>query len=375
MKTVRTVIIGYGGMGKKYAQMLDAGEVSGMTLTGICCRNGKGQEEIRNLYPEVRIYEDADGVFAARDEFDAVVIVTPHDTHVPFGLMAARAGKHILMDKPLGISAKEGAMLVTESEKSGISLAMIFNTRMKGGFLSAGTFIKSGGLGRITRAVWVCNTWYRTPAYHDSAPWRSTWSGEHGGLLINQCQHYLDIWQWFFGMPDEVYASIDYGKYNPITVDDSFDLQFFYKNGLRGTLISSTGDNPGTNRLEIWGTKGRLTITDGEELIFDENVVSTDEFARTNQDPFGKLDYVRKSLPAENHKGEEYRMIFQNFSNHLLKGETLMTPGEDGIRTLMMANGAYLSSWLEKKISYPYDEDLYEKLLAQHAEDEKALTF
>lgn len=375
MKTVRTVIIGYGGMGKKYAQMLDTGEVSGMTLTGICCRNGKGQEEIRNQYPEVRIYEDADGVFAARDEFDAVVIVTPHDTHVPFGLMAARAGKHILMDKPLGISAKEGAMLVTESEKSGISLAMIFNTRMKGGFLSAGTFIKSGGLGRITRAVWVCNTWYRTPAYHDSAPWRSTWSGEHGGLLINQCQHYLDIWQWLFGMPAEVYASIDYGKYNPITVDDSFDLQFFYKNGLRGTLISSTGDNPGTNRLEIWGTKGRLTITDGEELIFDENVVSTDEFARTNQDPFGKLDYVRKSLPAENHKGEEYRMIFQNFSNHLLKGETLMTPGEDGIRTLMMANGAYLSSWLEKKISYPYDEDLYEKLLAQHAEDEKALTF
>ncbi|MBE5994070.1 MAG: Gfo/Idh/MocA family oxidoreductase [Paenibacillaceae bacterium] len=375
MKTVRAVIIGYGGMGKKYAQMLDAGEVSGMTLTGICCRNGKGQEEIRNQYPEARIYEDADGVFAAKDEFDAVVIVTPHDTHVPFGLMAARAGKHILMDKPLGISAKEGAVLVTESEKSGISLAMIFNTRMKGGFLSAGTFIKSGGLGRVTRAVWVCNTWYRTPAYHDSAPWRSTWSGEHGGLLINQCQHYLDIWQWLFGMPDEVYASIDYGKYNPITVDDSFDLQFFYKNGFRGTLISSTGDNPGTNRLEIWGTKGRLTITDGEELIFDENVVSTDEFARTNQDPFGKLNYVRKSLPAENYKGEEYRMIFQNFSNHLLKGETLMTPGEDGIRTLMMANGAYLSSWLEKKISYPYDEDLYEKLLAQHAEDEKALTF
>ena len=375
MKTVRAVIIGYGGMGKKYAQMLAAGEVSGMTLAGICCRNRQGQEEIRNQYPEAGIYEDADAVFAAKDEFDAVVIVTPHDTHVPFGLMAAKAGKHILMDKPLGISAKEGAVLVTESKKSGISLAMIFNTRMKGGFLSAGALIKSGGLGNITRAVWVCNTWYRTPAYHDSAPWRSTWSGEHGGLLINQCQHYLDIWQWLFGMPAEVYASIDYGKYNPITVDDSFDLQFFYKNGFRGTLISSTGDNPGTNRLEIWGTKGRLTITDGEELIFDENVISTDEFASINQDPFGKLSHLRKSLPAENHNGEEYRMIFQNFTNHLLNGEALMTPGEDGIRTLMMANGAYLSSWLEKKVSYPYDEDLYEKLLAQHAEDEKALTF
>lgn len=375
MKTVKAVIIGYGGMGKKYAQMLSAGEVSGMVLTGICCRNAKGQEEIKNQYPDVKVYEDADAVFASEDEFDAVVIVTPHDTHVPIGLMAVRAGKHILMDKPLGISAKEAAVLVTESKKSGISLGMIFNTRMKGGFLSAGELIKGGGLGTITRAVWVCNTWYRTHVYHSSAPWRSTWSGEHGGLLINQCQHYLDIWQSLFGMPDEVYASIDYGKYNPISVDDSFDLQFFYKNGFRGTLISSTGENPGTNRLEIWGSKGRLTVSDGEELILDENVVSTEEFAKTNQDPFGKLEHVSKSLSVENHQGEEYRMIFQNFSNHLLFGEMLMTPGEDGIRTLMMANGAYLSSWLEKKISYPFDEDLYEKLLSQHAEDEKALTF
>ncbi len=374
MDTFRAVIIGYGGMGKKYARMLAAGEVSGMVLAGICCRNANGQEEIKNLYPDVKIYDDADEVFASRDGFDAVVIVTPHDTHVPLGMMAVQAGKHILMDKPLGISSKEAQVLVAEAKKSGISLGMIFNTRMKGGFLSAGEFLKGGGLGKITRAVWVCNTWYRTPVYHSSAAWRSTWSGEHGGLLINQCQHYLDIWQWLFGMPDEVYASVDYGKYNPIAVDDSFDLQFFYKNGFRGTLISSTGENPGTNRLEIWGSKGRLTISDGTELFFDENAVTTEEFARTNKDPFGKLEYIRRPLAAKNNEGQEYRMIFQNFSDHLRSGEALMAPGEDGICTLMMANGAYLSSWLEKKISYPFDQDLYEKLLAQRAEDEKALT-
>ncbi|MDK2967623.1 Gfo/Idh/MocA family oxidoreductase [Lacrimispora sp.] len=375
METIRTVIIGFGGMGKKYARMLADGKVTGMVLAGICCRNLKGQEEIKNQYPDVNIFSDTDAVFAAKDTFDAVVIVTPHDTHVPIGLMAAETGKHILMDKPLGVSAKEAGVMVREAQNCGISLGMIFNTRMKGGYLSAGEFLRSGGLGRITRAVWVCNTWYRTPAYHNSAPWRSTWRGEHGGLLINQCQHFLDVWQWLFGMPDEVYASIDYGKYNPIAVDDSFDLQFFYKNGLRGTLISSTGENPGTNRLEIWGSKGRLTVSDGVELIFDENVVSTEEFARTNQDPFGKLSSVCNSLETEDHNGEEYRLIFQNFSDHLRFGAKLMTPGEDGLRTLMMANGAYLSSWLEKKISYPIDEDLYEKLLTQKEEDEKALTF
>lgn len=374
METVRAVMIGYGEMGKKYSQMLDSGKVEGMVLSGICCRNVHGQEEIVSKYPNVKIYENTEAVFLSEDDFDAVVIVTPHNTHVPIGLMAARAGKQILMDKPLGVSAKEGEMFVKEVKKSGVSLGLIFNTRMMGGFMAAREFLKNGGLGKLTRAVWVCNTWYRTPAYHNSAPWRSTWSGEHGGLLINQCQHYLDIWQWLLGMPDQVYASIDYGKYNPITVDDSFDLQFFYENGLRGTLISSTGENPGTNRLEIWGTKGKLTITDGDELILDENKISTEEFAKINQAPFGKLEHEKRVLPSEDVSGEEYRLIFQNFTDHLRFGKELFASGEDGIRTLMMANGAYLSSWLEKKISYPIDEELYEKLLMERAEDEKTLT-
>ena len=92
-------------------------------------------------------------------------------------------------------------------------------------------------MGKVGRAVWICNTWFRTPAYHHSAPWRSSWKKECGGLLINQSQHYLDIWQWILGMPDQVLATMDYGKYNEIEVDDNVDIQFFYEKG--STALSS----------------------------------------------------------------------------------------------------------------------------------------
>lgn len=374
MDAVRTVVIGYGGMGSKYVEMLHKGEVEGMSLTGICCRNAKGQARIRAEYPYADVYANVDEVFAHKDEFDAVVIVTPHGTHVAMGIMAAQAGKHILMDKPAGVSAGEVKRLLEAVKESGVSFGMIFNTRMKGAYGKGKAFLEEGRLGKVTRAVWVCNTWYRTPAYHHSSPWRSTWRGEHGGLLINQCQHYLDIWQWLLGMPDEVYASIDMGKYSDIAVDDSFDLQFFYKSGLRGTFISSTGEYPGTNRLEIWGTKGRLTVEDGTRIFFDENSIPTDEFAKVNREAFGRPDHCLKEIPAENHEGMEYRLIFQKFTDHLLYGKEMAADGEDGMHSVMMANGAYLSSWLNKRISFPVDDILYEQMLKAREEDEKALT-
>ncbi len=374
METVRAVVIGYGGMGRRYVEMLHKGEVKGMSLAGVCCRNAQGQAGIRKAYPYAAVYGNVDEVFACKDGFDAAVIVTPHETHVEMGLMAARAGKHILMDKPAGVCAGEVKRLLEAVKESSVSFGMIFNTRMKGAYERGKTFLEEGRLGKVTRAVWICNTWYRTPAYHHSAPWRSTWKGEHGGLLINQCQHYLDIWQWYFGMPDEVYASIDMGKYSDITVDDSFDLQFLYKSGLRGTFISATGEHPGTNRLEIWGTRGRLTIEDGNRIFFDENMIPTDEFAKVNKEIYGKPDHSFQELSAENREGREYRMIFQKFADHLLYGREMAADGEEGLRSVMMANGAYLSSWLDRRISFPVDDRMYEQMLKTKEEEEKALT-
>ena len=310
-------------------------------------------------------------MFGCKDEFDAAVVVTPHATHVEIGKMAAAAGKHILLDKPAGISTKEVKELLVAAERAGVSLGMIFNTRMNRVFFRAKEMIERGELGRLNRAVWISNIWFRTPAYHNSASWRSTWAGEHGGLLINQSQHFLDVWQWLFGMPDHVLATVECGKYSDITVDDSMDVQFFYDNGLHGTFIASSGEYPGVNRLEIWGTKGRLCIEDSSQILFDENVVPTDEFSSRNQEIYGMPEHHAREITVEKRGAEGYQKIFRNFTDHLRYGEPLLATGEDGLRGVMIANGAYLSSWLKKKVDFPIDDERYAAMLEEKAAEER----
>lgn len=371
MEQVRTVLIGFGWMGQQYVEMIRGGEAEGLVLTGICCRNAKGQELIRRKYEDVKIYESVEDTFSHSDEFDAVIVVTPHDTHAAIARRALAAGKHVLSDKPAGVTTREVRAVLTEAEKSQKAYAMMFNNRVKEPFVKAKEMIESGSLGKVTRVVWVCNNWFRTTVYHHSSPWRSTWKGEHGGLLINQCQHNLDIWQWLFGMPDKVYAGMEYGKYNDFQVDDGADIQFVYENGMHGTFISATGENPGVNRLEIWGTKGRLCIEDNETLTFDENSMPTDEFSRVNTEVYGKLAHQAREVPVgEGTTG--YALLLQNFADHIIKGTPLYADGQDGFNSLSLSCAAYLSSWQGKQVSLPIDDELFARMLKQKEEEEQA---
>ena len=246
---VRVALIGFGGMGSIYAKMLFAGLIPQMELTGVCCRNASGQETLRKEFPGVAVYRDTAETAARSGDFDAVVIVTPHTSHVPIAMEMAKLGKHILLDKPASVSAGEVRELAEYCRKKDLAFGMIFNNRQLPVFRAAKKFLDSGALGPLHRAVWICNSWYRSPAYHASAPWRSSWNGECGGLMTNQNPHYLDMWNWFFGMPDRVHADMEFGRYNSFLVDDAVDIQFSYCSGFHGTFVSATGEAPGVNRL------------------------------------------------------------------------------------------------------------------------------
>lgn len=384
-RNIKTVVIGFGGMGSKYAEILAGGQVEGMSLQGVCCRNQAGQEKIRKQYPEAAVYRDVEDTFDHAADFDAVVIVTPHDTHVEIGKQAFACGKHVICDKPAGISTGEVREFLA-AKREDTAFAMMFNLRTEPAFKKAKEILDAGELGTITRAVWVCNTWFRSPCYHRSAPWRSTWTGEKGGLLINQCQHFLDLWQWLLGMPDAVDASIDFGKYNNFAVDDSVDLRFFYEQeagenqmgqrrknpGLRGSFLSASGEHPGVNRLEIWGSRGRLTVENGNKLSFDRNDVDTRVFCRENTEIYGEPSHHLEEIPVEAEQ-EHYRKMLQNFSDHIRRGTPLLAPGEEGLNSIMLANASYLSAWQQRKTALPIDDVLYETMLERHIEEEKRM--
>ncbi len=355
---VRAALIGFGGMGRIYAKMIYAGLVPGLKLTGVCSRNRNGQELLRKEFAGVSIYTDADDMAAHAAEFDAVIIVTPHTSHVPIGLQIAKLGKHILMDKPAGISAGEVEELVRLCGDRGLVFAMMFHNRCLPAFASAKQFLAEGKLGTLHRAVWVCNSWYRTPAYHRSAPWRSSWNGECGGLMINQNPHYLDIWNWLFGLPDKVYAALEFGRYNDFAVDDAADIQFSYKNGFHGTMISATGEAPGVNRLEVWGSKGKLTVEDGKTLTFDENEMTTEEFALTNQEIFTELPHKVRTISVEP-LDNPYGQVMSRFVLCICGKEKAVADGLDGLREVQLANAVYVSGWEEQRVNLPVDENRY----------------
>lgn len=366
--TIRAALIGFGGMGRIYAQMIFAGMVPGMKLTGVCCRNPEGQALLKAQFPGVAVYSDADDMAAHSDDFDAAIIVTPHTSHISIGLQMARLGKHILMDKPAGISAGEVRKLTDYCESKGLAFGMIFNNRQLPVYRAAKAFLESGALGILHRAVWVCNNWYRSPAYHLSARWRSSWNGECGGMLINQTPHNLDLWNWLFGQPEKVWADVEFGRYNDFLVEDAADIQFSWKNGLHGTFICATGEAPGVNRLEIWGSKGKLTV-ENDSLTFDENELSTEEFGAVNQEKFAQPPHsVRQILLEE--AGNLYLEVFSNFARHLLQGEALHASGVDGLKEVELANAIYVSGWEEKKVTLPVAEERYLEGLRKRQEEE-----
>lgn len=369
--TVRVALIGFGGMGRTYAAMIYGGEVKGMELVGVCCRNEAGQALLREKLPGVEIYPDAEAMAASADDYDAVMIVTPHTSHIPLGMKFAALGKHILLDKPAGVSAGDVQMLLDKCKEMGVSFGMVFNNRQLPAFRAAKAFLDSGALGELHRAVWICNSWYRSPAYHRSASWRSSWVGECGGLMLNQNPHYLDMWQWFFGLPDRVYADMQFGRYNDFLVDDAVDIQFSYRNGFHGTFISATGEAPGVNRLEIWGTKGKLTVEDGARVFLDENELSTVEFGKVNTEKFASIPHSLRELPLEAMENP-YGRVFDNFVRHILSGEPLFADGTDGLRTAQLTNAIYLSGWEEKRVRVPVDTEAYEDDLRTRQEMEKA---
>lgn len=368
-KQVRAALIGFGGMGRIYAQMIYAGMVPGMVLAGVCCRNAEGQMLLKAQFPGVAVYTDADEMAAHEQDFDAVIIVTPHSSHISLGCQFAKLGKHILMDKPAGICAGEVEGLVRYCEEQGIAFSMIFNNRQLPAFKAMKQKLESGMLGTLHRAVWVCNDWYRSPAYHSSAGWRSSWNGEGGGMMINQNPHFLDMWNWFFGLPDKLYASMEFGRYNDFLVDDAVDMQLFYDNGFHGTFISATGEAPGINRMEVWGTKGRLTM-EGNKITFAENEVSTEEFGAVNTEKFATIPYtVHEEILDQ--QINPYGVILNNFAEHLLRGAALLTTGWDGLREVQLANAVYVSGWEERKVSLPVAEDRYLDGLRQRQEMER----
>jgi len=364
---VRLGIVGIGNMGSDHSRKILAGQIPRLRLTALC-----------DVDPDKMIFDGVKKFTDSRDmirsgEVDAVLIATPHYFHTTIGIDALQQGLHVLVEKPISVHKNDCEKLIAAHRKGQVFAAM-FNQRTDPYYQKIRTLIRDGELGEIRRVNWIITDWFRTCAYYASGGWRATWGGEGGGVLLNQCPHNLDLLQWLFGMPVAVRAFCRFGQYHDIEVEDDVTAYLQFKNGATGVFITTTGEAPGTNRLEIAAERGKLVL-ENQIITFTRNEVEMTEFSRTTDKGFAMPSTWNIAVPAPG-VGEQHAGILKNFVAAILDGTPLLAPAEEGIHSVELANAMLYSTFTEKTVDIPLDGRAYErhlkKLIASSKVEKKA---
>ena len=356
MKHVRLGIIGLGVMGKAHARTILEGRAPRLRLTAVADSDSARLAQFGDIHGFA-----TDRELIASGMVDAVLIATPHYFHTSTGIAALNAGLHVLVEKPISVQRADCDRLLAAHKDQQLVFAAMFNQRTDPLYRKLRQLVTSGALGRIRRVQWTVTNWFRPDAYYGLSSWRATWAGEGGGVLLNQCPHNLDLFSWIFGQPHRVRGFCGFGRYHEIEVEDDVTAFFELPDGATGTFITSTGEAPGTNRLEVAAENGRVVAENGT-LRFTRNLVPTPEFSRTTSEPFSAPP-TRERVFTFKDNGAQHPAIFRNFADAILRGTPLIAPAAEGIRSVELANAILLSSWTEKPVDLPLDSAVYARWL------------
>ena len=258
-------IIGAGMIAELHAKSMQ--ELSNARLVGIYDKNPEAAKKRAEQF-HCKTYESFDA-FLADPEIEAVTIATPSGMHGEVAIPAAKAGKHILCEKPLEITLEKVDALIRACDKNNVLLSPVFQTRFTKPVQLVHEAMRSGRFGRMVLAS-AQMRWYRDPAYYAGSTWRGTWDLDGGGALMNQAIHMIDLLIYINGAPDEVFAFAGTLTHS-IEVEDNLCAAVKYRNGSFGTIEVSTSCAPGfPRRLEFSGSTGTVAFEEDKITRIDE---------------------------------------------------------------------------------------------------------
>ena len=361
MEKIKLGILGVGNIGRDHVKRIVEGRCPEIALCAVCDPKQARLDYAREIAGEdVPLFRRAEEMMES-GLIDSVLVSVPHYDHPKFAMMAMEKGLHVLIEKPAGVYTKQVLEMNECAKKHNVKFGIMMNQRTNCVYRKMREIVQSGELGEIRRTNWIITDWYRSQAYYDSGDWRATWSGEGGGVLLNQCPHNLDLWQWICGMPKKVLTKMHFGKWHDIEVEDDVTTYVEYENGATGTFITTTGDAPGTNRFEVVCDGGTL-VTDGNSIVLKRLDMPESEFTKVNTAPFGS-PRVTVENPETDGKNDQHVGVLNAFVGAILDGTPLIADGREGIFGLTISNAMHLSAWLGKEIELPFDEALFKELL------------
>ncbi|MBQ6823503.1 MAG: Gfo/Idh/MocA family oxidoreductase [Clostridia bacterium] len=374
MEKIKIGIIGVGNMGSSHAKNIAIkGLCPDLELVAVADLNADRRAWAKEELPGITVFETAEEMLDS-GLLDSCIVAVPHYDHPRFAKACFDRNIHVMVEKPAGVYTKQVREMNEAAAKSDVVFGMMFNQRTNPMYIKMREIMQSGELGQLRRCNWLITNWFRSQYYYDSGDWRATWSGEGGGVLLNQCPHNLDLWQWICGMPVSVDVKMHFGKWHDIEVEDDVVAYVEYENGAIGTFITTTADCPGSNRFEVVCEKGTMIADNVEKTLtiirLDE---SLGEFTGYNcpKGAFG-APAKEKEIITFDTSGPAHPAILNAFADAINGKGDLIARGEEGINGLTLSNAMHLSAFTGKTVQLPLDEDLfYEELMKRVATSRK----
>ncbi len=369
---VKLGIIGYGAEGGMYAGFFKNNDErlnDNIELAAICDNDPAKKAKVAEDFPGLPFFDNYLDLLES-GIVNAIVTTVPHYDHCVMGIAALERGIHLLGEKPAGVYTKDVERLIETSKKHPeTTFAIFFNQRTNPLYRRVKQLMDEKAIGDLQRATWIITTWWRPQGYYNQSAWRATWGGEGGGVLVNQAPHQLDLLQWICGKPEKVYAKLQYGAGRNIVVENEVNALLDFGNGATGSFITCTNDIVGTDRFEIFGTKGKIIVEDSKKLIVKQLTAPEAELSE-NMDMQDVMRLFMGQINMEDYvkvteeefvtpHGLQHISVLNNFADHIVNGEPLLANGEEGINGVTLANAMHLSSWLDKEVDYNVDGDLY----------------
>jgi predicted dehydrogenase len=331
---VRCGVIGYGGafnMGKTHADAMAA--IPGLEFTAACDLDPTRVAVAKTDYPGIEVFTNVKKMLSKKD-LDLVVLVTPHNTHAEIGIQAARAGKHVITEKPMCLSVKEATAMIEAARKGGVMLSVFHNRRWDGDYLALRKMVAGGLLGEVFQ-VELFGGGYGHPGWW----WRSD-KALSGGCLFDWGAHFMD---WILNLipspVESVFGSFQKKEWHGVSNEDHTVAMIRFKNGALATAEVSSLAAAAKDRWRVLGSKGSASIHDWSDQGW--TVTShAGSSAFTGKVPFEKGDW---------------HAYYRNVADHLLMGEELAVKAEEGRRVIALIETAEKSSKAGKSLPVPYE--------------------
>ncbi len=359
MNTVGLAVIGSTGViGRVHIDAI--AQLDSCRLVGI---NSRTRQPLQQQAAELGVipYPTLDDALSDPD-VDAIAIATPHRSHADITEMAATAGKHVLVEKPMSVTLSEADRMIQVCGDAGVKLGVLFNNRFRPEALKMRELVESGVIGDIYR-VSMASAMIRSQDYYDRLSWRGKWQAEGGGALLNQGIHAIDLMQWVGGLPTGVMGIVSTLRHD-IEVEDFATAAMTYEGGGHGTLHCSTSQAPNHQRLELWGNEGAI-IMDDWSVTLHRLDTTVDDFINQDRSPtYGSPASTAETFTFEPVGGTHVPAI-DDFASAIIEDREPAITGEDGLKSQEIVAAVTLSGCRNKQVDIPVDRAEHDALLAE----------